>query len=426
MFHIDFVNYHKKVCEDISLVLEDKSAPSSIRDNNLSQVFRIIHRQGPISRASLVRNTGLSATTISAIISDLLESGFIHEVGEGKSSGGRRPIMLQLEQESKKIIGVDMGAAHIETIISNLYGKVIRKKICKFDVAHHPIKAMDIIKNHIAELMEEEGLLISDILGLGFAVPAPLEGENMDLLSPVILPEWKNIRILNELDTYNKLPIYIENDANAGAMAEKWWGSGGDVKNMVYIKIGTGVGSGLIVENKIYRGAGGTAGEIGHTTINIHGPLCRCGNHGCMESYVGIPGIIKSIYGKFDQYPDTRINQQEPSIEDIILAAKHDDPLALDIVSEAGKNLGIAIANFLNLMNPELVVLGGDLVEAGAPFINAVRKAAFNRSISKAANEVKITTSELKDDVVAIGAATLVVYYAFLPGNIRQTLNLSI
>ena len=406
-------------------MVDETLAPSNMRDYNLSQIFRVIHEKGSISRAALGRATGLSPTTISTIIAELLESEFIFEIGEGKSSGGRRPILLQLNPDYKFTIGVDMGAAHIETIISNLYGIVKRKKVIKFDVANNPHQALEIIKTQISDLMQKEGLDSSDILGAGIAAPAPLKGENIDLLSPLILPAWENINILHELNSVFQFPKYIENDANAGAIAEKWWGNGQGVSNLVYIKLGTGIGAGLIIENEIYRGTGGTAGEIGHTTISIDGPECRCGNNGCMESYVGMPAILNRARKTMAQYPNSKLDLAELSLEAITAAIMAQDPLALDLVNDAGKNLGIAIANLLNLVNPELVVLGGELVEAGEVFLDAVRAAAYGRSISKAADEVTIITSELKQDVIAIGAATLVIYYAFLPINIRQTLNLT-
>ena len=404
------------------MVLEN-SAPSHNRDYNLSQIFKVTHQQRSISRASLVRTTGLSATTISSIVTKFLESGLFIEVGEGKSSGGRRPILLQLNPENKLSIGVDLGASHIESVLANLYGTVKRKKLIKFDVANNPQQAINITIDQIAALIKEESLTTSDVLGIGIAVPAPLKGENKDLLSPLILPKWENVSILDEINRVFQFPNYIDNDANVGALAENWWGSGQGISNLVYIKLGTGVGSGLIIENEVYRGTGGTAGEIGHTTINVDGPQCRCGNNGCLESYVGTPAILDSVLAKMHHYPNSTLRRDKLSLQEITAAASMQDALALDVVTDAGKNLGIAIANLLNLANPELVVLGGDLVEAGLPFIESVRRAAFGRSISKAANEVTIVVSELKEDVIAIGAATLVICNAFLPHNIRQTLN---
>lgn len=407
-------------------MLQESIDPTHVRDHNLGQVLKLIHEKRGISRASIVRTTGLSATSVSSIVSELIASGFVFEAGEGESSGGRRPILLKFDPEYKLTMGVDLGASHITTIIANLFGEVKYKRSVKYDTTNNPHQAIALVKEQIIDLMHAEGLQTTDILGIGIAAPAPLEGEHLDRLSPVILPKWKDILIKDEIIQAFDLPVYIDNDANVGAIAEKWWGSGKGNSNFVYIKLGTGVGSGLIVQDEIYRGTGGTAGEIGHTSINENGPQCRCGNFGCMESYVGIQSILAAAHERSAQFPDSVLfqNHKEITIEAITNAAVEQDPLALEIVQSAGRYLGISIANLLNLVNPELVVLGGELVDAGDAFMEAVRLTAFGRSISKAGKEATIKTSELKQDVVGIGAATLVIYFAFLPANIRNTLSL--
>jgi glucokinase-like ROK family protein len=395
------------------------------RDHNLSQILKMIHERASISRAALVRSTHLSATSVSAIVSELLDSGFIKEIGEGKSSGGRRPIILQFNPDVKFAIGIDLGASHISIVITNLLGEVREIRSEKFNTTDHPQEALKLIIQQISDMIDSLDLTTADFLGIGLTVPAPLEGDNLDRLSPVILPKWDGISLIDEMQKHYPLPIYVDNDANGGAIAEKWWGAGRGVSNLVYIKLGVGVGSGLIINNQVFRGTGGTAGEIGHTTIDPNGPPCRCGNLGCMESYVGVPALIATTEEKLDEYPDSILDPAEITIDTIIEAAQDLDPLASSIVREAGNYLGISISNLLNLVNPEIIVLGGDLIQAGSAFLDIVKTTAFQRSISKVADESSIITSELGDDVIPIGAATLVIYNAFHPVNIRQTLNLN-
>lgn len=406
----------------MSTTIRDSLESSGIREHNLSQVLKLIHEGQSISRASIVRDTGLSATAVSSIVTNLLESGYVSETGEGQSSGGRPPILVEFNPDYRFVAGVDLGASHITSVISNLAGKIQAKETQRYGTAEDPQGAMQVIQAQLSALFKQPKFNMSDCLGIGVSVPAPLEGEKLDRFSPVWFHKWKDILITERIQQEFTLPIYIDNDANAGAIAEKWWGSGQGVSNLVYIKLGTGVGSGLIINDEIYRGAGGTAGEIGHTTIDINGPLCRCGNCGCMESFVGIPAILRDTLEKIPSHPNTRLVSQELSIEAITQAARDGDPLALEIVHTAGHNLGIAIANSLNLINPELVVLGGELVEAGDIFMDSVRESAFNRSISKAVSEVTIKTSSLDWDAIPLGAATLVIHYSFLPTKIRQTL----
>jgi glucokinase-like ROK family protein len=400
--------------------------PTNIRDYNLSQVLRLIHERGSLSRASIVRSTYLSATSVSSIVSELISSGFVKEVGEGKSSGGRRPILLQFNPDACFAIGVDMGASHITAVITNLSGKVKAIRSQKFGTAEDPQGAIQLLMQMIVELIDASARSMADFLGIGLTVPAPLEGEHLDRLSPVILPNWKDISLTDELTSRFHLPVYIDNDANGGAIAEKWWGSGRGVSNLVYIKLGVGVGSGLIINNEVFRGSGGTAGEIGHTAIDPNGPPCRCGNLGCMESYVGVPAVVETTKTRLKEFTNSELHDTEVTIDTIIAAAQNRDPLAVEVVRAAGQYLGISVANLLNLVNPELVVLGGDLVETGEIFLDAVKASAFNRSISKVADETTIITSQLRENVIAVGAATLVIYNAFLPINIRRTLSMDV
>lgn len=397
--------------------------PTNVREHNLSQIIKRIRAEGSISRAALVRATGLSATTISSIASELLKSGYITETGEGKSSGGRRPILLAFQPDQKMVIGIDLGASHITTALTNLQGKIKGIQSKKFNASEDPEGAIEHIRQEAKTLLHQESREPNRVLGIGIAAPAPLEGEKLDMLSPVILPQWEGIRLVEKIEAASGLPVYIDNDANAGAIAEKWWGSGRGVSNLVYIKLGTGVGAGLIINDKIFKGTGGTAGEIGHTTINIKGPMCRCGNRGCLESYVSNLAILAETKKRLEDYPASNLHQKDLTIERFVEAAQEGDEIAVDIIVSAGKNLGIAIANLLNLVNPELIILGGDIVEVGELFVDAVRSTAFNRSISKAANEVTIKISEFKQDSIVVGAATLAIYHAFLPTNIRRTLS---
>jgi len=394
----------------------------SVRAHNLSRVLKLIHGAGSISRAAIVRQTGLSATTVSALANVLLRSGMISEAGEGKSRGGRPPILLQFEYEHRHVLGIDIGASHINSILMDLKGIIVSQETARFDSIGQPHRTIGLVHQHIRSLMATRSLTPAEILGMGVGVAAPLDGEKLDRVSDLIMPAWHDLDFIGDLREALQNPVYLDNDANLGAIAEKWWGSGRGVANLAYIKLGTGVGSGLIINHEIYRGFGGTAGEIGHTTINADGPLCRCGNRGCMESYVGIPAILAEVVRRRRAQGNEDLKPQGIRIEDIVSAAGL-DPICTEVVRTAGTQLGIAIANLLNLFNPELVLLGGDLVGAGDVLMDAVREAAAERAISKASREATITLSGLRDDVVAIGAATLAIHNAFQPSRIVWTLH---
>lgn len=389
-----------------------------IRKHNLSLVLNLVHEAGTISRASIVQQTGLSATTVSALANVLLESGFIHEAGTGTSRGGRRPILLQFDYGYRHVLGVDIGATHLTAVAMDLGGAVVARELRAFNVIDDPEGTIRLVRTLIENLISENRLKMPGILGMGLAIPTPLDGEHLDQFSSVILPNWQGYDLYREVVAWFEAPVWIDNDANAGANAEKWWGKGRTCSNLAFIKLGTGIGSGLILNNKIYRGDGGTAGEIGHTTIDPQGPICRCGNRGCLESFVGIPALLAEI---------ARLSPSGPpapqTILEVVDAAVAGDPIARHVIENAGTYLGIAIANLLNLFNPGLVVLGGQLTAAGDLLLRTVEDSIKTRAMPKVAQEAEITTSTLGENSIAMGAATLAIYNAFQPSQLAQTLN---
>ena len=395
---------------------------NTIREINLSMILDTIQQAGSISRADLVRQTWLSATTVSALVNVLLDSGFVYESGIGESSGGRPPILLQFDYEFRHVLGVDLGATHITAIAMDLQGRVVAQEFRMFDVMGDPVGATDAILDLTGRVMGRANLDSDAILGMGIAGPTPLEGEDLDQLSSVILPLWEGYDLMAKVRGVLGFPVHLDNDANAGVIAEKWWGEGFGYANLAYIKLGTGVGSGLMIDNEIYRGDGGTAGEIGHTTIDPNGPTCRCGNQGCMESMVGAPAIVKEARKRLGQDRPEWWAGDPLTVNMIVSAALSGDPIMRGIIENAGSHLGIAIANLVNLFNPGLVILGGDLVAAGDLLLDTVRAAVNRRAMPKAAGEVKIKVSSLGDDAIAIGAATLAMHSAFQPSNLMQTL----
>lgn len=401
------------------------AAVSTVREHNLSRVLSLIRRAGSISRADLVRQSGLSATTVSSLVGELLASGFVNESGIGASSGGRPPILLQFDYQFRHVLGVDVGATHLNVIVMDFGGRGVAHRFCRFDVIDDPEGTVGTIERLLLEVLAEAELTLEQISGLGVTIPTPLAGEHLDRLTTIYMPAWQDIDLLGRMTAAFAVPTYLDNDANAGAIAEKWWGQGQDYANLAYIKLGVGVGSGLILNGEIYRGSGGTAGEIGHTTININGPLCRCGNRGCMESYVGAPALVAEVKALLLER-GTSVDRQPPrTVEEIAAAALAGDPICVEVIRRAGTYLGTALANLINLLNPTLITLGGDLVAAEKLLLDSVLASVQQRAMPKAAAESEIVISRLGSDAVAIGAATLAMENAFRPSNLARTLALN-
>lgn len=395
---------------------------STVREHNLSHVLTLLHRAGSLSRADLVRQSGLSATTISSLVSDLLASGFVHESGTGISSGGRPPILLQFDYKFRHVLGVDMGATHLNVILMDFRAEIVARRFCRIDVIGDPEATIATIHRLLHEVLAEAQLPLEHISGLGITIPTPLAGEKLDTLTTIYMPAWEGVNLLAHMRDALALPVYLDNDANAGAVAEKWWGQGRAYDNLAYVKLGVGVGSGLILSGEIYRGSGGTAGEIGHTTINVDGPLCRCGNRGCMESYVGANALVDEVKSLRQQRGMSVDNGSNLTVGAIAAGALEGDPLCVEVVERAGAYLGTALANLINLLNPALITLGGDLVAADDLLLDAVCAAVRQRAMPKASAESEIVISRLGHDAVAIGAATLAILNAFRPSHLAHTL----
>lgn len=401
---------------------QDISTPSAVRANNLSLALNLIHERGSITRAEMIDIISLSAPTVSALVNVLIDSDFVREAGIGVSSGGRRPIVLEFNYDARLVLGVDLGATHITSVLMNLKGRVLDRRFQRMDVINSPLEAFQAVRSMLHQSIHREGVHVEDILGLGFTVPAPLNDEQEGTFITYYMPEWNGIHLMQEISKFTKLPIYIENDANAAAIGEKWWGSGRGYDSLAYIKVGTGVGSGLVINNSIYRGFSGSAGEIGHTTIETDGRHCRCGNHGCLESYVGLPGILMDAREGLAADPAWQGRLDQLTVEQIIAAARDGNAVCRQIIKKAGRYLGIGMANMINLVNPGLLILGGDLTEAGDLLMDEVQSSLRERTIQFDSHHEKIALGELGDNAVAIGAATLVIQKAFSAANLYATL----
>lgn len=403
-------------------MIQDISTPSAVRAHNLSLALNLIRDRGSISRAEITAITGLSAPTISALVNVLIDGDFVREAGIGISSGGRRPILLEFNYNARYVIGVDLGATHIITLLMNLEGKIISRQNRRLDVIGRPKEAIEAVRNMVFEVTSKSRVHEEDILGVGLTIPAPLHDDQTGTFLTYYMPAWKGIRPAEEIGRSLRLPIYLENDANAGAIAEKWWGMGKGYDSLAYIKIGTGVGSGLVINNEIYRGYSGSAGEIGHTTIETKGRLCRCGNHGCIESYVGLPGILMDAREGLANDPAWTGKLENLTMDQIIQAARDGNAVCLNLIHNAGRYLGVGIANLINLVNPGLIILGGDLTDAGDMLMDSVFSSMRERTIPFESHFEKIIIGELGQDTVAIGVATVVIEKAFSAANLYSTL----
>ncbi len=375
---------------------------------NTAAALQLIWKEGLISRADMARRLDLSRSTVSAIVSELLTTKLIEEVGAGPSKGGRRPILLEFQYGAFSILGVDIGATHVAVALTNLKGEVEgwaqRAHKVRDDPKGTSALVVELAEDCLAQLPKGSRRLV----GVGVAVPSPVDPKHPDVLSEVVLPKWKGVRLTAELKAHFKVPVLLDNDANLGALAEHWWGAGRGIDDFVYVKVATGIGSGHIVAGKIYRGATGTAGEIGHMAIDQNGPQCICGLRGCLGTFIGTEALLRRTRELLDQGQKSQVVKASLTLGSVEAAALAGDPLATQVVREAASRLGIAVASMLNLMNPAVVAIGGSLSKLGDLLLEPLRETVKRRTLASSVAAASVVRSELGERDVAVGAATLV------------------
>jgi glucokinase-like ROK family protein len=371
-------------------------------------VLRLIWKEQEISRAEISRRLEVSRSTVSEIVSALLPEGLVAEVGTGPSRGGRRPVVLRFQDDAYAILGVEMGATHVEVALTDLRGRVLAVEHRDHPVRTDPEGTRRLIAELCDACLRRARIPRRRLMGIGVAVPSPVDPSNPTRLSGLVMPDWHGQLGLDPLASRLGAPLFVDNDANLGALAEQWWGGGRGVDDFAYIKLATGIGSGHVMGGEIYRGATGVAGEIGHLAMDPHGEPCICGLRGCLATFVGSPALVKRATGMLPDHPESVLAGRPMTMDAIEDAALAGDALALRIVRESAEQLGIAIASLLNLLNPSLVILGGGLTRAGEALLEPLRETASRRTLSSSLRVTDIRLSQLGPQAIALGASTLV------------------
>ncbi len=383
--------------------LSASTRPSALADD----VLRMIWTERTISRAEIARRANLSRSTVSELVGFLLSTGLISEAGVGASRGGRRPINLEFQDEACGIIGLDIGATHLTAVLTDLRGRVLSAEYREWPVRSDPDGTRALSIELIVACLAKRPDVSRALLGIGIAVPSPVDPRHPERLSPLVLPDWGGRNGFEAIQSRFGVPLFIDNDANLGALAEQWWGAGRGVSDFAYIKVATGVGSGHVIEGRVRRGATGVAGEIGHVAIDPRGAVCACGNRGCLVTFVGSNALVQRARTLLPEFPSSSLATVPLTIEAIEAAAIADDPLAVQVVSEAAEYLGIAIAGMLNLINPGAVIIGGGLSRVGHRLLAPLREVVLRRTFVSAVAASEIKHSDLGPLGVAVGAATL-------------------
>ena len=366
----------------------------------------MIWASGGISRAELSRRTALARSTISITVSSLLAKGLVSELGAGPSRVGRRPILLRFEEDAFGLVGVDVGRTHLAVALTNLRGRVLAWERRDHPVHADPAGTRAAIAALIDACLARWQHPRERLVAIGVGMPSPVAHDTYESLSRVVLPAWKGRGGFEELEERFGVPVLLDNDANLGALGEHWWGAGRGIDDLVYVEVGAGIGSGHVVGGKVYRGANGVAGELGHLPVDAGGAPCECGLRGCLTHVVSMPDVLARAERLRAEYADAPLARGELTPAALEEAAAAGDRLALRVVDETVGFLATGIAAMLNLLNPAMVILGGALSRLGDPLIVPLRRAVQDRTRVSSARPVQLVASALGERAIALGAAT--------------------
>jgi predicted NBD/HSP70 family sugar kinase len=356
---------------------------------------------GPRSRAELARATGLSATTVSSLVNEMLGAGQVRETTTGrphKGGSGRPPVLVELATPPGGVVGVDIGHGHVRVAVAGPTGAVLAEDVRSFDVDATGPATLDVAAAMIRGTVTAAGLDPGEVHGAGMCVPAPVD-RGTGMVSTGILPGWRGINPTRELSERIQAPVIVDNDANLGALAEVRHGAARGHQDVVYVKLASGVGSGLVLGGRVHRGATGMAGEIGHVQIGEDGVVCRCGNRGCLETRVSARHLMAALQPAHD--------------EALTIARMLDLEAAGDagvrrVLFDAGTTIGRALADLANHLNPSMIVVGGPLGSA-ASVTSGVRHALDRYTQPATAEAVQVTPGELCERAEVVGAVTMAV-----------------
>jgi len=372
----------------------------AVRRWNLSSIFKLIRKRGPISRIELTKISGCSAGTASNHVRTLISKGFVIETKKGISSGGRKPIQLIINPDKAYIFSIEIEVNQIKIVMFDLEIKVIIKNIIPIIYKDDYKKTLEQVFFEMDKMIKEKNLKLDNFLGIGVAVPGLIDKVKGVLeFAPNL--GWKNVHISEIFKDKYGLPIVLNNEAKAAAIGEREF-IYPEISNMVFVSINEGIGCGIFFNGKLYRGASGNAGEFGHITIDTNGPLCHCGNKGCWETLASENYIVNS-------YLKLPNSNKELTKKEIYQLGKNGDKKIMEIFKEAGKNIGIGLVNIVNGLSPELIVIGGGIVEIKDYIYEEIIKKLEESALSISYRNVEIEFSELGNLAAVYGLADLII-----------------
>lgn len=369
-----------------------------VKKINKALVLDRLLRRSPVSRAHIAKETGLTKATVSALVGELIDEHLVYETGTGASSGGRKPVMLMFNRLAGYAVGVDLGVNYILAVLTDLKGTVV-------DELRRPLRgtsfadAVDELAACIRTLTERAPASPYGIVGIGVGVPGITNDQGTVLFAPHL--NWENAPLQERLEEQFGIPVVIDNEANAGAIGEKHFGAGRQASNLVYVSVGMGIGTGIIIHNELYRGNSGFSGEMGHVCIQAEGKPCRCGNIGCWELYASENALLEMAR----ELPSLHSQAGEADLDALLLLAQQGNADAAELFRRVGTYLGVGITNIINIFNPELIIIGNRFTAAEPWLSEPIRSVIDRRSLPYHRRDLRLEFSSLGARSAVLGAA---------------------
>jgi glucokinase-like ROK family protein len=419
--------------------MKDKGSLNLIREINTSIILDVLKEKAPLSKYDISKITGLSAPTVSNIINDLIEVGFVKETGMGESIGGRPPLLLDLNLEGGFIIGVDISSDNIKAIVVDFLGNIITKSEIQVNPVDSEFIVFDKITLAISDVIKKSGKDRSLFLGMGMGIAGEVDSQN-GIIKHASRLKWNNVPLKSIIENSFHVPAYVDENVKLLTLAEQWHGSGKNYDNIVCIRVGDDIGAGIIINGELFNGSNDRAGvNIGHMVVKTNGPKCECGNSGCLQSLISSSAIILCAEDMLRTYKNsTYINYvnsdslnakktgntnisllenylnkyDKISVKAIAELAKEGDNISIQVMDETSKYLAIAISNIANCLDPEIIIIGGGIAEAGEVLFAPLNK-YLERFVKFTNPCLKVVKSKLGVDAFAMGAATAVLHQIF-------------
>ncbi len=375
-----------------------------------SRILTYVRDEGPLSRMDLASRLNVSRTTVAAEVGRLVELGLAEDGGPAASRGGRRSTLVDLDA-GLRFVGIELGATSMRIAMTDGRLSVIAREASAADIRRGPESVLGEAIGVVRKLLADHG--VERPAGIGIGVPGPVDFQSGVPVSPPIMPGWDGYPVRDALSREFGAPVLLDNDVNVMALGEQHNGVARSASDFLFVKIGTGIGCGIVVQRHLYRGADGCAGDIGHIRLDQHGPVCACGNHGCLEAFFGGAALARDATaaarsGRSDVLAQLLEDHGELSAEHVSLAIAQGDAFALQLAREGGRRVGSVLANLVSFFNPGLIVIGGGVAGLGHALLAEIRSVIYRQSLPLATGNMPVVLSELGGDAGVIGAARLI------------------